>query len=477
VGEVSASRRAIDVPRTFGWQEDGTFVLNGKIYSPSGEKAVPMPHLANIIYLTTPKGTLENWKKVVQLLVNRKQHDILGMALTAFGAPLMQFSNFEALTYHIGSSNSGTGKSVSLSLAASVWGVKHYILNPKTSVLAQEHRAGSMGNLPIIVDEITEANKDFEWLSTFVMDMTGGGGKDRLHAGKNEERVNNTFWRTLFLLASNTHATDFFSGVRKKTAEGHLRRILELKMEKVLTWSPEEEETLSLMRHNYGVAGHAYVQWLVRNREIAHAVYNKVHRQLKAELKATGDERFWIAGISANIAGGILIGSNYANIIDLPMKGIIDALKDIVLKARGIVRANVRDAEDILNAYTREFYGQFIVLRLNDKTKTMETSFGNGGVTDQTITRSQIKGRVEHDIVPGHVNYYIEETQMKAWCSHMNYGYADFKKQLEKKFVVTYGKKDMLSKTRGPQMRVNVIKITRSETQNADEIEAHDPVE
>jgi hypothetical protein len=410
---------------------------------------------------------------VPNLLISKGYHEILAMSLVAFGAPLMRFTGFNGLTFHIGSSESGTGKSVALSLAASVWGSPQYILNPKTSAVTQEHRMGGLGNLPMIIDEITEMNKDFEWISSFVMDMTGGLGKERMKSAVNEERINETSWCSLMLLASNTHTTDFFSGVRQKTSEGHLRRLLELKMNNVISWTNEESEVIGLTRENYGMAGHQYVQWLVRNPIVAKEVTLDVHRKLKLDLKATGDERFWMAGVASMIAGGVLAGSKYANIIDLPIKGIIDALKEIVQKARVIVKTNKRTAEDILNAYTREFYGQFVVVQINADTKKFETVFGNGGVIDKSLTRSQVRGRVEHDQVPGHVNYYIEEQSMKAWCSKLNYGYSDFKRELEKTFVIQYGKKDMLSKTKGPQMSVNIIKITRPETAQADELETH----
>ena len=71
-------------------------------------------------------------------------------------------------------------------------------------------------------------------------------------------------------------------------------------------------------------------------------------------------------------------------------------------------------------------------------------------------------GRVEHGVVPDHIDYYIEERLLKSFCSSMSFGYSDFKRQLEALFMVTYlPKKDMMAKTKGPQMRVPVIKITR----------------
>jgi len=60
------------------------------------------------------------------------------------------------------------------------------------------------------------------------------------------------------------------------------------------------------------------------------------------------------------------------------------------------------------------------------------------------------------------VDYYIEERLLKAFCSSMSFGYSDFKRKLEELFAVTYmPKKDMMARTKGPQMRVPVLKITR----------------
>jgi hypothetical protein len=70
-------------------------------------------------------------------------------------------------------------------------------------------------------------------------------------------------------------------------------------------------------------------------------------------------------------------------------------------------------------------------------------------------------GRIERNITPGYIDYFIEEGLLKTYCASMSFGYADFKKQMEKTFRVKYGQKDMLAKTRGPQMRANVIKIRR----------------
>ena len=61
------------------------------------------------------------------------------------------------------------------------------------------------------------------------------------------------------------------------------------------------------------------------------------------------------------------------------------------------------------------------------------------------------------------MDYYIEETLLKAYCATMSFGYAAFTKQLADTpgFMVERMKKDMTSKTKGPPMRVNALKIRR----------------
>lgn len=461
---ISAARAAIEVPVSYGWQKDNTFVLNNTVFGPDGEKMIPIPKLANINSITTAGGSFESWAKIWKLVISKKHYDILAMAMIGFGSPLMKFTGFKALTFHLASTDTGTGKTLALQMARSVWGDDRYIMNPHASMVAQEHRAGILGNLPLIIDEITELDEDFKWLASFVMDMTSGTGKERMKSATNEERINTTFWCALMLLASNKHAADFFSGVRVQESRGHLARLLELKMDKKITWTPQEEETVRLLLDNHGHAGRLFAQWLARNHETAARVTREVYKEFRAEVNGVGDERFWVSGCASNIAAAKLLGRDYANIIDIPIAGIKSIYIRMIEAARQNVKANARGAEDILNSYTREFFGQFIVMQINDQTKKMETIYGNSGIVDKTITRTHVKGRVEHDKVPGHVRYYIEESQLRAWCSYRSYGYSTFKEQIEKAFLVTYCKKDMLSGTKGPQMRVNVMQITRPET-------------
>ena len=200
---------------------------------------------------------------------------------------------------------------------------------------------------------------------------------------------------------------------------------------------------------------------MAKNVDMLKTFVPEVVGNMYQEFAATNDERFWMAGIGAAISAGLIMGSAHADIVDFPLRELTDVYKNRVAYMRSNIRANVRSAEDVLNAYTRENWGHFVVVNFGTEGGVL-ASMGDGGVIDKSTTRSQVMGRVENGVTADHVDYYIEERLLKAYCATMSFGYADFKKQVEKMFTVAYmSKKDLMSRTGGPQMRVATMKITR----------------
>jgi hypothetical protein len=464
VEEASINKVAVKVPSSYGWQPDGSYVFAGRIFT-KGRTPVtlPMPGLENLASFTEPSGTIENWRKFVNLLIAKKMYKHLAVMLAGAGSPLMRYTKLFGMTFHCASTESGTGKSLALEAAASVWGHPgHYRTGKSTSPVAMQQRLGLLQCHPLITDEITSKNRDsFEWLPEFLLDMTQGKGKERMEAGSNKERLNLSTWQTNALLSSNTHMVDILTGGRKHAAEGELRRLLEILMEDTLAWEPHEVEIIKSLQENYGTAGFMMIDYMVNNEEVLGPLTNDTVARMYQEFNATNDERFWMAGIGSGIAAGILWSKKYAGIIDLPMREIIQAYKDAVKYMRKAMKASSRSAEDVLNSYTGEHFGRFVVVKRSDG--SLLAQLGGGQEIDQTITRTSIAGRIEHELTPGFIDYYIEESLLKAYCATMSFGYAAFCKQLgeiEGVFVERM-KKDMTSKTKGPQMRVNAIKIRR----------------
>jgi hypothetical protein len=71
-------------------------------------------------------------------------------------------------------------------------------------------------------------------------------------------------------------------------------------------------------------------------------------------------------------------------------------------------------------------------------------------------------GRVEHGVTANCIDFYIEERLLRAYCSNMSFSYNTFKTEMQDAHHVTYiQKKDMMSKTDGPPMRVSAMKISK----------------
>ena len=471
VEEAALMRKAVEVPIQYGWQRNKSFVYNNRVFMPDGsEVAVPMPGLENLNRATNSRGTLENWRKPWRLLQQQGMHHMLALCLDSFGASLMHFAEYEGFTWHIGSTESGTGKSLTLSLKAGVWGHPiRYRTSKGTSQVAMQQRAGLLNSLPLLIDEITsKARNDIEWAPGFIFDMAEGQGKERMESGSNRERINNSTWATTCTMTSNVHMLDVMTGARKHSSHGEMMRMLEWNPSKALSFNASDRAILKELRRNYGVAGEAWVRWLVQNYDVAKSVWVKTHERMRTLLNFADDERYWHAGCTAIMASAVLLGEKYSNVLpDLPMEALSNALKELVNHARDAQQRSVRDADDILNSYTREFYGKFVVIRA-DRSSDFMTEIGKD-LLGNTSTRNTVLGRIEHGLTGANfVDYYIEEHLMKQHCAAMSYGYADFKRQMlakmeargGKDFSIKFGiKKDMLARTDGPAMRVNVLHL------------------
>jgi hypothetical protein len=465
VEKMSTEKTPKKVPASYGWQPDDTFVFAGRIYSKGDPVTIPMVGLENIVVNTQPTGSIEYWRDFINLLIRHKLYDHLAVILCGAGAPLMRFTGIYGLSIHCGSTDSGTGKSLALEGAASVWGHPvHYRTGKSTSPVAMQQRLGMLNSLPLVTDEITAKNRQHpEWFSDFLLDMTEGRGKERMEAGSNKERINMSTWMSMAIMSSNTYVVDSLTGNRKHASEGELRRVLEFPMNDVLSWEPFEIEIIKALHHNYAVAGEMLADYMAKNVEKLHTLVQEVVRNTYTDFNATNDERFWMAGIACAVASGLVMSDNNAGIVNVPLPEIIDAFKRRVEDMRVVLRGSKRVAEDVLNSFTGEHWGHFVVVNYG-KAGGILSQMGDGASIDRSTTRTQVMGRVENGATIGYIDFYLEERVLKTFCSSMSFGYADFKKQLEanNRFMVSYiHRKDLLAKTGGPQMRVSVMRITR----------------
>ena len=464
IGDASVTDCALLVPPNYGWQEDGTFAIGDQILRPDGTGyTFVSERLSNLISVTRPHGTLEDWVAIVNMLMRKKLWGQVANLLLSFGSPLKRFTpaGARAFTFHIASSASGVGKTLALSLGNSVWGHPvNFSVKPATSERTMLQRAGMLGSLPLNIDEITNKVRagDKEWLPNHIFDFSQGGHKLKGQGASNAEMRDDLHWESNSTLTSNAPMMEAMMGARETTSNGEMYRLLEWRARERLTWEPHERELLKQLDKNYGVAGLTWARWLVQNQDKAQQAVVEALDGWRERLHAPDEERFWTAGAASAIAALTLLGPRHANIIAIPMQPIFEFFKLRVQEARRIINTNQTYANDLLNVYIRENHGGFIKVTSPDQKFAV---FADGREVSKDSTKGAVRGRVEYNMVPGWTDFYIDIRMLKEFCARRNRSYIEFVQELQTRVSVAEVRKDLLAKTKGPAYRVLCLKISQ----------------
>lgn len=464
IAEASAAGKYLVVPPNFGWQKDHTFALGDTMYNPDNTfYTYVSSRLSNLIEVTEPKGDLAEWTSVVQMLMRKGMWGQIAIMGCGFGSAMMEFApaGSQALTMHVCSIESGTGKTLAVSLANSVWGhPTNYFVKPSTSDRTMMQRAGMWGSLPLSIDEVTNkirAGKQ-EWFPNQIFDYAQGGHKLKGLGAANAEMRDDLHWKGWSILTSNNPMMENMLAARDTTSQGEAMRMMEWNTGPTkLVWTLEERVVVNRLADNYGVAGRVFAQWLVTHRDLAQQVYQSAVEQWQGRLHPEDNERFWTSGAAAVLAALTLLGPKYANIIEIPLAPIFDFFKLRVQEGRRAINTNRQFASDLLNAFIRENHGSFVKMATTSQALAI---FSDGREVRPDSTRRDVKGRVEVDVTPGWTDFYIDIDVMKRFCATRNRSYSEFVKELQRTSVVTEQRKNLLANTKGPEMRARCLKIS-----------------
>lgn len=443
------SESQAEISRTqFGWADDGEcFIIgdrelrNGGIrYSP------PSAATMGIAPLLKKKGTVREWKSVIDMYA-RPGNEVRAFALfMGFGAPLIRLTPLKGALLNLMSPESGTGKSTIQMAINSIYGVPYDLLLQKADTLnARMHRIGIMNNLPVTIDEIT--NMSPEQMSELAYAITQGRGKDRMKSQGNELRANNTRWQTIVVSSGNSSIYDKLSSL-KASADGEIMRVMEFKVDADTSLSKEESDKIfGKLNDNYGVAGDKYINFLLESPDEVNDLMARVKHKVDTSIKFSARERFWSAMITCAIAGGII--SRNLGLHDInPMK-ILKWLQNSVAPMR--TEAVTAKAEPLENL------GVFLVEHAR------HTLVIHGTPTTSGIPMAPIKEPYGELLVrwePDTQMIYISTVHLKKWCVDRQVSYKDLVDDLEAKGICTRGeKKRMSTGTNLPGVTINTLKI------------------
>mgnify|MGYP005803319067 CR=1 FL=1 len=207
-------------------------------------------------------GSAERWLDVAR--------EVRGMSTTAriilaasFASVLLEPLNCLPFFVHLWGVDSGTGKTVALMVAASVWGdpaVGAYVKTFDGTVVGQEKTAAFLNNLPLCLDELQLA-KDARGRTQFdVYKLAQGVGRTR---GNRSGGVDLTpTWRNCILTTGESPLTGTASGA------GAVNRVIDIECKAASVVIRDGMRISGAVKRNYGFAGKMFVAELYKPRVI-----------------------------------------------------------------------------------------------------------------------------------------------------------------------------------------------------------------
>lgn len=350
---------------SFGWKEDDTsFLVGDRLITENGiHKAGMSSKVKQILKGFDARGSLADWTKITAELDKPGREAYAFTVMLGFGAPLMKFSRHAGLLCNIVGETS-RGKSTMGEFMSSIFSDYDQSKSSMNSTItARFAKLGAYGNLPLYIDEITLT--DHKQLSELAYNIANGGAREKMTKDSAFAEVQH--WKTIVLASSNRSIYDVLAaGKLASTAE--TARVFEYEFP-----DPSDDGKHLMTKivkpgvhKNYGVAGDAYLSWLVRQDKAALGIaIEKMADFLELKSGSTGIERFWLEGAAASIVGST--GAYQQGIIAFNPARTIPWICKQVKENRGASAETSADARSLLARYIDETQGERLIVTMNEK--------------------------------------------------------------------------------------------------------------
>ncbi|MBK8772118.1 MAG: hypothetical protein IPM06_17090 [Rhizobiales bacterium] len=215
-------------------------------------------------------------------------------------------------------------------------------------------------------------------------------------------------WVTLLVMSTNNSLQSKLL-LENQNAEAESLRLFEFRFPRVDAFGPIADIIPNVLREHYGVAGPAYIQHLVENRDRIRARLAEVGAEEKEEFDMAGKERFWTWVTSLVLYGGEL--AREAGVIDFDPGRIRPWLMRELNRMRGTMDDNKVGPVSILANFLDEHVGERLVVN------TMNA--GLAAVQDKPY--HEISQRYE----PAIKTLWISRKRIKFYLDKKHFGFAD----------------------------------------------------
>lgn len=262
-----------------------------------------LPYDADIVYdgdasfrhmfdATQPVGDYNTWLELARE-VRRKDVAVRIALAASFASALLVKINSLSVFTHFWSSESATGKTVILMLAASIWGdpeIGRFLQSFNTTEVASEWTCAFLNSLPLVMDELQLAYDRFGNLRFNVYKISQGVGRARGRKTGGIEKTTN--WRLCCITSGETPLTTMSDGA------GAYARIVDVEILEQIFDLEDGQRITKTIRDNFGHAGKVFVQQLIQiGDEGLQKRYNEILREINGNGEIQDKQRMAAAAL------------------------------------------------------------------------------------------------------------------------------------------------------------------------------------
>jgi hypothetical protein len=426
--------------RQFGWTDEtcSAFVIGDKeIHANRIEHNPPSSSTLRMFSMCKSRGSLEEWKKVVDFYNRPGMEMYQYVVALSFGSPLVAHSPDGSALFHMFSKDPGLGKTTAMRVGNSIWGHPNEMMcQERDTFNSKMNRADVFKNVFLTMDELTNIQpKD---ASDFAYALTGGTQRNRLSMGGNVERLRGDPWR---LNVCSTGNTSLISRIMmyKAMPKAETVRIVEAPVTAYSFDSKIETDAFGqLLLNNYGHACVPYMQFLLQRGDESKKLFFSMQERVDKAAGLLQPHRFWSAQAASALAGAVI--SKKAGLINYDIPELFKWIVGVLIRNKTGYIEGGTNAEEILTTFLAENYNN--ILRIKSTEDARGAADPDICIIPDNAPRFQFVARYEYDVR----RLYIIPKVLREWCGKQQIPYGDVVDELRHGRTKATMKKQRLGK-------------------------------
>ena len=249
-----------------GWVDSKTFIPYADNIKFDGDN-----NFLNLFESVSSVGSLEIWQSMTAEL--RKNIYIRLTMAAAFASPIIQLLDTLPFMLHLWGQTE-SGKTVSLKVAASIWGNPQpgrYLKNLNMTQNAMLSTAAFLKNLPFVCDELQSIKNAWDNFDKLIYAFNLGEGRSLNHYNKTLEALS---WQNCLFTSGEEPI------IKANSGGGAANRVIQMYVDKTI-FTDNAAAVIECINNNYGAAGRKYITALI-NTDTAELkrTYNEYYKEI-----------------------------------------------------------------------------------------------------------------------------------------------------------------------------------------------------